>query len=273
MLVGLACVSRVFAGGGVGEMTDEADIEEARGSAAVEYGIPERYTNGVGMVMILIPDAQFGMGQGDNPIAPAHQVRITKPFYMALTETTQEQYRRVMGETPSWHTNTGSRVYPVECVTFSDATSFCHVLSGMSGRRYRLPSEAEWELAAGAGMSDAPLAAGGSWNLGNSGRVTHEVGRLAAGPFGLYDMCGNVWEWTVDVVGSYPVGGVAIDPMNTDWQGKTRRKSRILRGGCYGVAEEMCRPWRRVQCFEQFTAAVFIGFRAVMEVGADAAAQ
>jgi formylglycine-generating enzyme required for sulfatase activity len=100
---------------------------------------------------------------------------------------------------------------------------------GLGCRGYRLPTEAEWEYAArakttGSRYGDLDAVA---WHLGNSGRTTHRVGQKRANAWGLYDMLGNVWEWSHDWYGAYP-GGPAVDPV-----GAGAGSARVVRGGSW----------------------------------------
>src|SRR5262249_7808856 len=119
-------------------------------------------TNSIGMKLVLIPAGKFMMGvpEKSNPLLaaddalPAHEVMITKPFYMGKYEVTQGQYEAVMGKNPSFFR--GNPDLPVEHLTFQDAVEFCKKLSDREvalGRTYRLPTEAEWEYAYLAGSS------------------------------------------------------------------------------------------------------------------------
>jgi formylglycine-generating enzyme required for sulfatase activity len=144
---------------------------------------------------------------------PAHRVAIKRPFYMGKFEITQAQYRAVTGGNPSFFQNSvDSERLPVENVSWDDAMQFCWELSKKTGRRFRLPTEAEWEYACRAGTrtryytgdtleSLAPHAwfPQGLASGGNCG--THPVGQKTPNAFGLYDMHGNVEEWCEDIIG------------------------------------------------------------------------
>jgi len=183
----------------------------------------------------------------DDDEGPVHTVRITRAFLLQATEVTQSQYQSVMGTTPSRFSSCGGTC-PVEQVSWFDAVKYCNALSkreglpacyairgktvsfkGLSCGGYRLPTEAEWEYAARAGTTGArhgPLDSV-AWHGGNSGRKTHPVGRKRANAWGLYDMLGNVWEWTGDWKGSYASG------RQTDPTGPSRGSSRVGRGGSW----------------------------------------
>jgi formylglycine-generating enzyme required for sulfatase activity len=152
---------------------------------------------------------------------------------MGRFEVTQRQWFAVMGARPSRFAGDDR---PVENVSWDDAQTFVARLSERTGRRYRLPSEAEWEYAARAGSttaypfgSDASRLGTFAWFTANSGGTTQPVGRLQPNAFGLYDMLGNVWEWTEDCWnGSY--AGAPTD--GRAWTaGECGR--RVLRGGSW----------------------------------------
>ena len=208
--------------------------------------------NSIGMKLALIPAGEFLMGSPDNDRdaweseQPKHTVRITKPFYMGVTEVTQEQYERVMGTNPSIFK--GAQL-PVERVSWEDAVKFCRELSALpaersAGRVYRLPTEAEWEYACRAGsktkwsFGDAEPSLGEyAWYHSNSGEKTHPVGTKKPNAWGLYDMHGNVWEWCSDW---YAEAYYANSPLD-DPTGATSGSSRVLRGGSWAHNARSCR--------------------------------
>ena len=160
--------------------------------------------------MVVIPAGSFLMGSKDDPFAssrpssdetPQHAVSI-KAFSIGKFEVTQEQWFALMGNLPS---NFKGRTLPVEQVSWNDAQAFVKKLSEKTGKQYRLPSEAEWEYAARAGSQtaytfgdDAQELGRYAWFSQNSDQTTHPVGEKQPNAFGLYDMGGNVWEWTED---------------------------------------------------------------------------
>ncbi len=186
---------------------------------------------GVTMHMVLIRPGKFMMGEYQD----RHEVTISKPFYMGVTEVTQAQYEAVMGTNPSKFKGATN---PVEMVAWNDATDFCKKLSAKTRRAVRLPTEAEWEYACRAGtqtafsFGDDPSALGEyAWYENNSKKMPHPVGQKKPNAWGLYDMYGNVWEWCADWFGDYPKGPA------TDPSGPASGKLRAVRGG---VVE----PWR-----------------------------
>jgi formylglycine-generating enzyme required for sulfatase activity len=159
--------------------------------------------------LIQIPSGTFDMGiasgeKGNSPFTiPVHQVKITS-FLIGRTEVTQEQWQSIMGNNPS--ITTGNKDYPVENVSWVEVQLFLKKLSEMSGKTYRLPSEAEWEYAARAGTK-APWSFGSSekdlanyaWYVDNSSLKIQAVGKKMPNRVGIYDIHGNVSEWVQDV--------------------------------------------------------------------------
>lgn len=189
--------------------------------------------NSIGMEFVKIPAGSFQMGsptsepnRGEDE-GPQRKVTISKDFYMGKTEVTQEQYEKVMGSNPS--SFTGCPKCPVEMVSWDDAQEFIKKLNAKNDGVYRLPTEAEWEYAARAGTTGAYAGSldAMAWYNSNSGDKTHEVATKQPNAWGLFDMHGNVEEWTSDWFGDY-ASGTAIDPT-----GPTSGGYREFRGGSY----------------------------------------
>jgi formylglycine-generating enzyme required for sulfatase activity len=204
--------------------------------------------NSIGMKLVCVIDkpVEFQMGspedeEGREPDEVLHTVRLTRSILMGAYEVTQAEYQRVMGENPSYFAPTGKgaeqisdvdhRTLPVDSVSYEDAVTFCEQLSKAraetaAGRRYRLPTEAEWEYSCRAGSKSPYGVIGPFANRGSKGR-TVPVGSYKSNPFGLFDTYGNVWEWCQDYYGPYPAGPL------TDPAGPQRGTQRILRGGSW----------------------------------------
>jgi formylglycine-generating enzyme required for sulfatase activity len=187
-----------------------------------------------GLTYVWIEPGTFTMGCSPGDVEcldvekPAHQVTITKGFWIGQTEVTQAAYGRVIGTNPSYFKGPS---LPVEMITWEEARAYC-AASGM-----RLPTEAEWEYAARGGNSSARYGTVDSvaWHSDNSGEKTHEVGQKAANEYGLYDVLGNVFEWVGDLNGNY-----GSSPVN-DPTGPSSGSYRLLRGGSFGLPSNLAR--------------------------------
>jgi len=235
------------------------------------------------MKFVLIPAGKFKMG---SPSSEAerdaderqHVVEISKPFYMAMHEFTQEDYEKLIGENPSAYRDLDgldTTRFPVEEVTWADAVELCQKLSEKEGKTYRLPTEAEWEFACRAGTT-TPFSFGTALNgdkancYGNSPygtstkgeylRRPSPVGTYRANPFGLFDMHGNVWEfcfdWHDDAAYS---NSAARDPV-----GPQHGTRRITRGGGWSGGADMCRSADRTN-LEPDQVTDHVGIRLVFE--------
>ena len=217
--------------------------------------------NGVSFTMVGVAGGTFTMGataeQGsdaEDDEKPTHSVTLSD-YWIGQTEVTQELWQAVMGSNPSKFKG-DSR--PVECVSWEDCQKFISQLNRLTGQRFRLPTEAEWEYAARGGRNSRGYKYAGSndldavaWYWKNSGDTrlsgewdwariqnnycrTHPVGMKAPNELGLYDMSGNVWEWCADWYGSY------TSSSQTNPTGPTLGSLRVFRGGWSGLAGD-CR--------------------------------
>jgi len=210
--------------------------------------------------MVLLPAGRFTMGDKDEIDAPPHEVAVSA-FYMDKYLVTQEHYQNICGNNPSrWN---GDR-NPVEQVRWSDAVKFCNARSLAEGLEpcydletwqcnfdangYRLPTEAEWEYACRAGtqtiyfFGDNPSKLGDyAWFDKNSGGHPQPVGRKRPNPWGLYDICGDVWQWCNDC---YQVDYYEQAPVE-DPRGPQAGETRVVRGGAWKFSDENCRSGYR----------------------------
>jgi len=241
-------------------------------------------TNSLGMSFVAIPAGEFQMGIPDigndgppPPETPIHTVKIPRSLWFGQHEVTQQAFLEVMGHNPSFHRageemSTDSGQFPVEQVTWFDADEFCRRLSDLpaeraAGRRYRLPTEAEWEYACRSGKSEAYDWRTGRHRNPDSGETAGvepalpiaAVGSYPPNAFGLYDMRGNVWEWCADWFDrSYYSRSPLVNP-----QGPQTGYLKVLRGGDWIFVGEVCRinypiipPWKSNR---------YIGFRVICE--------
>ncbi len=183
-----------------------------------------------GIVFILVePGQNFMMGspdsEGNDDEHPQHEVRITKPFYLAETETTVAQWLRFVGAKRYWNLGEGETdKHPVGNMSREDAKTFCEYYG------YRLPTEAEWEYACRAGTTGQSYGSVDEigWHGDNSGDGSHPVAEKKPNPWGFYDMLGNLWEWCADGYDKdFYRKEVRDDPFVADG------RERVLRGGAW----------------------------------------
>jgi formylglycine-generating enzyme required for sulfatase activity len=203
----------------------------------------------------LIQPGTFTMGSPSNEAGRTndetkHQVTISSPYYMGVYEVTQKQYRELMHENPSEFQGDD---LPVESVSYEDVQQFIEKLNALpsevaAGRKYSLPTEAQWEYACRAGsrtsfyFGDARSQLDDyAWYDGNSGSKTHAVGQKKPNAWGLYDMHGNIYEWCSDWYGAYPTGSLT-NPM-----GPSTGSLRVLRGGSWFSDAALCRSSFRLR--------------------------
>ena len=237
--------------------------------------------------MIFIPPNTFTMGSPTNELhrqaneGPQTTVTLTRGFWIGKNEITQGEYLSVMNTNPSFFPGDLSR--PVSSVSWPNATNYCWLLTQREraagrippGSEYRLPTEAEWECAARAGTTtrfsygndlDYTSLTNYAWFILNSGfpssLTLHPVGQKLPNPWGLYDMEGNVWEWTQDWLGNLP-GGAVTDPVGPPSNPMGRK---VVRGGAYDFDSPDCRSARRFFFLVEGND-TDIGFRVVLVIG------
>jgi len=200
-----------------------------------------------------------------DPVASHAGQSCVHGFWMGKFEVTQGQYKAVMGKNPSGFKK-GS-LYPVEKVRWLDARAFIRKLNKKTGKNFRLPSEVEWEYAARSGGRPHLYGAAGraknvAWYMANSGNGTHPVGMKTANGLGLYDMSGNVWEWTQDCWNE----SLASAPKDGSAQLGGNCSARVLRGGSWYDAKSMltttARLWNDSDKRDNNS-----GFRIVLDAG------
>ena len=233
-------------------------------------------TNSLGMKFVTIPAGEFLMGfapgePGYSADQPQRKVRITRAFRMQTTPVTQKQFAVfIKGNTSAYKGDN----QPVERVSWLEAVQYCKMLSEKEGKTYRLPTEAEWEYACRAGTTtwyyfgntistklanyDGTFVFGDSVKSVFRGKTT-DVGSFPPNPWGLFDMCGNVWQWCSDWDGDYPKGD-AVDPT-----GPADGTQKVMRGGSYnnepGECRSASRDWYDIDGQRDNR-----GFRMVMEI-------
>jgi formylglycine-generating enzyme required for sulfatase activity len=188
---------------------------------------------------------------------PVHEVTLSS-FSIGKYEVTQAQWEALMGSNPS--SFKGNNL-PVENVSWDDVQEFIERLNAATGKRYRLPTEAEWEYAAQGGNKSRGYEYSGSnsvedvaWMVDNSGDATHPVGTRKANELGIYDMSGNVFEWCHDRYDDYP-SSAQNNPV-----GASSGSSRVRRGGGWSGSAGYCRVASRGGDSPDFSGRL-LGFR------------
>jgi formylglycine-generating enzyme required for sulfatase activity len=220
--------------------------------------------NSLGMKMVLVPAGRFRMGslpgetfRQDEEVP--RRVRLTRSFRIAATEVTRGQWLALM---PHDRSPGRGDDRPVTNVSWKDAQVFCAKLSDTEGARYRLPTEAEWEYACRGWAEEAVRGedlTAVAWFAENGEDTTHPVGTKAANGWGLFDMLGNVAEWTLDAYGPYPLLEAEEDPA-----GPADRHTKVVRGGAYRSFPPALRCAARTGSPESYQLA-HVGFRVVQE--------
>jgi WD40 repeat protein/serine/threonine protein kinase len=226
--------------------------------------------NNIKIEMLKISNGTFQMGSPESELGRTsdekiHTVKISKDFYIGKYEVTQEQWKAISA-LPSINILLSGDPFgfkgeklPAEQISWQEAFEFCARLSKLTGQKYRLPTEAEWEYAAKANNSSLHNNLDDiCWYDKNSADKTHIVGQKKPNAWGLYDICGNVTEWCSDWYGDYDLTSV-VDP-SKDKAGTYK----LVRGGHYYSDPNSCRVSYRFSAAQDIRASS-IGFRLVME--------
>lgn len=242
----------------------EETYKKQPSSSASSITIPVK--DGISIEMVKVEGGTFMMGatpemeNSNKWELPVHEVTLYN-YYIAQYEVRQSLWEKVMGNNPSFFKGEN---LPVENVSWDDCQVFISKLNELTGRKFRLPTEAEWEFAARGGNKRQGLQYSGSANLSdvawykaNSDLKTHPVGSKRANELGLYDMSGNVLEWCQDFYLYYSKSS-QLNP-NVVSCGK----QRIVRGGCWGYEPRNCRSSYRNACLPEYRCAD-LGFRLVL---------
>ena len=222
-----------------------------------------KFSNEINIEMVYVKGGTFVMGNTKDTVAdevPAHKVRVNS-FYIGKYEITQQQWVRVMGKNPS--SDPSCLKCPVDNVAWTDIQEFIEKLNICSGRKYRLPTEAEWEFAARGGKKSQGYKYSGSNNIDSVAwysencKNVKEVGLKKPNELGVYDMSGNVWECCNDWFGNY-----AKDPQENP-KGPLNGSFRVYRGGAWFYKAEYIRVLNRSRDFPDDWGD-YIGFRLAM---------
>lgn len=256
----------VFAGG---TLKDTVYVVQA-GVVGKDFTETVSGVSNVSFDMVYVKGGTFQMGatseQGDDYGSyekPVHEVTLSD-YYMGAYPVTQGLWKAVMGSNPSYFANGDN--YPVENVSWNDVQEFLSKLNQLTGKKYVLPTEAQWEYAARGGeKSQGYKYSGGNdidevaWYRGNSEEkyTTSPVGTKKANELGIYDMSGNVWEWCQDWYGSYS------SEAQTNPTGPESGSDRVLRGGCWFNNAWFCRVSIRFN-YNPGDRPYYFGFRLVL---------
>ena len=255
------------------DIGDVADVIDASIQPAAWDGVQEvRVGNEVFTFrMIPVKHGTFTMGSpatetgsGTNE-RPQHEVTITKDYWIGETQVTQDLWLLVMGNNPSVNKSLYTQ-HPVEHVSWVECQAFIARLNEITGKKFRLPTEAEWEFAARGGtLSKGYIFAGSNtpkdvaWYSSNSNGETKPVATKQPNELGIYDMSGNVSEWVQDIYGAYPAGD------QTDPTGPATGKFRVYRNGSFQDVAKECRNARRYPA-ETTYKQPFLGLRLAIDL-------
>jgi len=273
----------VLPGGETYTVTITTGIKNINGRS-LSHNICETFSllfeNYLNMEFAFIPAGSFFMGSpidemGRDIDENQYKVTISKPFLMQTTEVTQEQWTQVMGENPSF-TQTDPSL-PVENVSWNDVQAFIHLLNEKDTRHtYMLPTEAQWEYAArattetafsnGTNISQIKISCEQTiiddiaYYCFNSQGKTHPVSQKQANAWHLYDMLGNVMEWTADYYLKNYQTEYNVDPV-----GPQSGSLKVIRGGSFADTALQCRSANRGS-LEPDAKLMTLGFRLIKSI-------
>lgn len=215
--------------------------------------------------MVWVTGGRFIMGSdaGEADERPAYKVTVDG-YAISKYPVTQRQWAAIMGTNPSEFV--GCDQCPIDKVTWNDAQKFIETLNALTGKKYSLPTEAEWEYAAKGGTNWQAFRYSGSdnieevaWYAGNGGRRPHPVGEKQPNTLGLYDMSGNVWEWCLDWYNkNYYEQNEDNNPM-----GPESGSGRVRRGGSWFTQAGTCKVTTRNSVKQDYSDDIG-GFRLVL---------
>ncbi len=225
--------------------------------------------DGISIDMVHVEAGTFTMGatpEMKNPEddeKPTHRVTLTNDYYIGKYEVTQALWKAVMGNNPSHFKGDN---LPVEQVSWNDCQEFISKLNRITGKTFRLPTEAEWEYAARGGNKSRGYQYSGSNNLSdvawyddNSGNKPHAVGTKQANELGIYDMSGNAWEWCQDRYGKYNSSS-QVNPTGAN----SGSDAPVRRGGYWSSDAGICRSSFRIGNLSPDASGWDVGLRLVL---------
>ena len=229
---------------------DAAGKKKKKKSKKAEIELPsvsQELLDSLAANFVWVTGGKFMMGDyaGEADEKPAYEV-VVDGFAISKYPVTQRQWTAIMGSSPSEFK--GCDQCPIDMVSWDDAQHFIETLNELTGKKYALPTEAEWEYAAKGGLKSQGLRYSGAdnieavgWYTGNSGRHPHPVGEKTPNELGLYDMTGNVWEWCRDW---YNKNYYELRESNNP-TGPASGAARVRRGGSWFTQEVSCRTSSR----------------------------
>lgn len=233
-------------------------------SIAQRKYLKEKTTEKINIETVFVQGGSFDMGSDNesDDRKPAHQVTL-KEYKIGKYEVTEAQWKTVMGNNPSSYEYCND--CPVVNVNWNEVQEFIQKLNIMTGKQYRLPTEAEWEYAARGGMYDRMKKHSGrqlpqtiAWYEGNAKDHVHKVGRKYPNELGIYDMTGNVEEWCADWYGKdYYTKKDVTNPKGPDGG-----VSKVVRGGSWESNKDEISVTRRAAYLPD-TRSISLGFRLV----------